>query len=117
MIVSRFESGLRAASFVEFSRTSSPADPRKWRRLRSHAAALRLPMSSTASEWMGVRPTLPDYLPALGRSSRANNLLYAFGHQHLGLTLAAVTGEIVSSLAAEKPAPLDLAPFSLARFG
>jgi glycine/D-amino acid oxidase-like deaminating enzyme len=102
---------------VEFSRVSSPADPRKWRRLRSHAAALRLPLSSTASEWMGVRPTLPDYLPALGRSSRANNLLYAFGHQHLGLTLAAVTGEIVSSLATEESAPVDLAPFSLERFG
>jgi len=117
MIVSRFETGLRAASFVEFSRESSPPDPRKWQRLRSHVAALRLPMTSPPSEWMGVRPTLPDYLPALGRSTRADNLIFAFGHQHLGLTLAAVTGEIVSSLVLNEAATVDLAPFALERFG
>ena len=69
------------------------------------------------TRWMGARPTLPDYLPAIGRSTRAPNLLYAFGHQHLGLTLAATTGEIVAALVADQPAPIDLAPFSLNRFG
>ena len=91
MIVTPFRSGLRAASFVEFARADSPADPRKWARLRSHVAELGLPFREPCSEWFGARPTLPDYLPALGRSRRAANLLYAFGHQHLGLTLAAIT--------------------------
>ena len=117
MIVSRFHSGLRAAGFVEFSRVGSPPDPRKWQRLRAHARALRLPLGSEPSEWMGVRPTLPDYLPAIGRSRRVDNLLYAFGHQHLGLTLAAVTGELVAALAAGAPPATDLAPFALERFG
>lgn len=117
MIVSRFNSGLRAASFVEFSREGSPPDPRKWLRLRAHAVELRLPLRSPLQEWMGVRPTLPDYLPAIGRSPRANNLLYAFGHQHLGLTLAAFTGELIGALATGAPAPVDLEPFSLQRFG
>lgn len=116
MIVSRFDSGLRAASFVEFSRVSRPPDPRKWHRLRAHASDLNLPMEE-AREWIGVRPTLPDYLPAIGRSARANNLAYAFGHQHLGLTLAAITGELVAAMAAGEPAAVDRAPFSLARFG
>ena len=112
MIVTRFESGLRAASFVEFTRAASPPDPRKWARLRAHAAALGLSLDM-AKDWIGSRPTLPDYLPAIGRSDRASNLLYAFGHNHLGLTLAAVTGEMVAGLAAGTPAPPAL---SLDRF-
>ena len=50
---------------------------------------------------MGSRPTLPDYLPAIGRSERTPNLLYAFGHQHLGLTLAPITATLVAALAAQ----------------
>ena len=117
MIVTRFRSGLRAASFVEFGRGASPADPRKWARLRSHVAALGLSFGLPGAEWMGPRPTLPDYLPAIGQSDRAENLFYAFGHQHLGLTLAATTGDAVAALAAGDAAPFDLAPFDLKRFG
>jgi glycine/D-amino acid oxidase-like deaminating enzyme len=116
MIVTRFRSGLRAASFVEFGRQQSPPDPRKWARLRTHVAALGLSFRAPGSEWFGARPTLPDYLPALGRSRRASNLLYAFGHQHLGLTLSAITGELIAALARGEPAELDVRPFDLERF-
>jgi glycine/D-amino acid oxidase-like deaminating enzyme len=116
MIVTRFESGLRAASFVEFSSLSAQPDPRKWQRLRAHAAALGLPIEADARPWIGARPTLPDYLPAIGRSDRAENLLYAFGHQHLGLTLGPLTGEIIAALATGAPPPVDATPFSLRRF-
>jgi D-amino-acid dehydrogenase len=116
MIVSRFHCGLRAAGFVEFGHADSPPDPRKWQRLRAHAADLQLPLQSPLREWMGARPTLPDYLPAIGRSRRADNLLYAFGHQHLGLTLAAVTGELIGSLALREPPRIELGPFALERF-
>ncbi|WP_447757934.1 NAD(P)/FAD-dependent oxidoreductase [Sphingopyxis fribergensis] len=117
MIVTRFRSGLRAASFVEFGRDASPADPRKWARLRAHVAALGLSFALPGAEWMGARPTLPDYLPAIGRSDRAANLFYAFGHQHLGLTLAATTGDAVAALVAGDATPFDLTPFDLKRFG
>ena len=116
MIVSRFRTGLRAASFVEFGRERSPPDPRKWKRLHSHVEALGLPFRGSRSEWMGARPTLPDYLPAIGRSARAGNLWYAFGHQHLGLTLAAVTGEMIAALSAGEAPPIDAAAFDIDRF-
>lgn len=116
MIVTRFRSGLRAASFVEFGRTDSPPDARKWQRLKSHVAALGLPFGGPGSEWFGARPTLPDYLPAIGRSRRAANLFYAFGHQHLGLTLAAITGETLGALVTGEAPVIDLAPFDLERF-
>ena len=114
VIVSRFTSGLRVAGFTEFAREHSAPDPRKWQRLREHATELQLPFIGPTSTWMGARPTLPDYLPAIGRSRHAGNLLYAFGHQHLGLTLAAITGELVAALASgESP---ELEPFALERF-
>ena len=95
----------------------TPADPGKWAKLRAHAAALGLPFDLPGKPWMGARPTLPDYLPAIGRSTRAPNLLYAFGHQHLGLTLAAATGEAIAALATGVAPAIDLAPFDPARFG
>ena len=116
MIVTRFESGVRAASFVEFGRAGSPPDPRKWARLRSHVEALGLPLREPLSEWMGARPTFPDYLPAIGRSGRASNLFFAFGHQHLGLTLAAATGEIIGALVRGEEPAIGLAAFDLERF-
>jgi glycine/D-amino acid oxidase-like deaminating enzyme len=116
MIVNRFHSGLRATSFVEFGRRHSPPDARKWQRLRSHARDLGLAFGEPATEWMGARPTLPDYLPAIGRSHLAGNLWYAFGHQHLGLTLAAVTGEMIGAMALGDEPMLDARSFSLDRF-
>jgi D-amino-acid dehydrogenase len=117
MIVTRFADRLRACSFVEFAGADSPADPRKWARLRRHAEALGLPLAKgETSTWMGARPTLPDYLPAIGRSRRIDGLIYAFGHQHLGLTLSAVTGELVGDLALGRMPTIDLSPFDIARF-
>jgi D-amino-acid dehydrogenase len=117
MIVTRFGSSLRAASFVEFGRLGSRPDPRKWARLHDHAKALGLPIGADAKPWIGARPTFPDYLPAIGRSRRASNLYYAFGHQHLGLTLGPLTGEAIGALVTNEAPGLDLAPFDLERFG
>jgi D-amino-acid dehydrogenase len=116
LILTRFGDRLRAASFVEFGRESSPPDPRKWARLHRHLSELGVRLEGPVAEWMGARPTLPDYLPAIGASRRASNLYYAFGHQHLGLTLAAVTGELVGALMGGATPAVDLNPFDLDRF-
>jgi D-amino-acid dehydrogenase len=117
MIVTRFGDRLRAASFVEFAREKAPPDERKWARLTQHVRELGIPMAEPIACWMGARPTLPDYLPAIGRSGIFPSLFYAFGHQHLGLTLAAVTGEILADLVQGRDPGLSLLPFDLARFG
>ncbi len=116
IIITPFASTLRIAGFTEFSQQDSPPDARKWQALSRHAIALGLPFEHDASQWIGSRPTLPDYLPAVGRSRAASNLLYAIGHQHLGVTLAAITGELVAALAAGKSPSVDLSPFNLRRF-
>ncbi len=114
MIVTRFAGRLRAASIVEFARVDTPADPRKWARLRAHVAALGLPLREPVAPWMGARPTLPDYLPAIGRRGA---VAYAFGHQHLGLTLSATSGEALAALLHGEMPAFDLSPFDLSRFG
>ena len=116
MVVTRFKDRLRATSFVEFAGVQSAPDPRKWRRLKRHVAELGVPMQGELSTWVGARPTLPDYLPAIGRSRLASNLIYAFGHQHLGMTLAPTTGELVADLALERAPAISLEPFDIARF-
>lgn len=116
VILTRYDTEVQAAGFVEFNRTDAPPDARKWARLEHHIAELGLPVAGPFRRWMGSRPTLPDYLPAIGRSDRIANLTYAFGHQHLGLTLAAVTARMVVALIDDAEPPLDMSPFSLARF-
>jgi D-hydroxyproline dehydrogenase len=116
VIVTRFFDTLRIAGFTEFSRVTSPPDARKWQALSRHASELGLPFSQHTTRWIGARPTLPDYLPAVGRSRAAANLIYAFGHQHLGVTLAAITGELVAAVAVDASPSVDLKPFDLGRF-
>jgi len=116
MIVTNFTSGLRASGFVEFARGDRPPDPSCWQVLERHVGELGLPFGTPVARWMGPRPTLPDYLPAIGRSARLPTLYYAFGHQHLGLTMAAVTAEIIRDLVIDTTPPIDLRPFDLSRF-
>ncbi|MDE1985085.1 MAG: FAD-binding oxidoreductase [Alphaproteobacteria bacterium] len=116
LIATRFGSRLRVSSFVEFGRRDTPPDPRKWARIEHHIRKIGLPIKKPFSRWMGARPTLPDYLPAIGIHPDMNNLLYAFGHQHLGLTLAALTAEIVTDLACRRAPAVDLTPFDVGRF-
>lgn len=116
MIVTRYANCVQAASFVELGDPDAPADPRKWERLERHVRELGLPIDGPFRRWMGARPTLPDYLPAIGRSTAFANLFYAFGHQHLGLTLAPITAQIVASLVAGAAPPVPIDAFTLQRF-
>lgn len=116
MVVSRFTSGLRASSFVEFGSPDAPGDPRKWRMLERRLGDLGIRFSPEPDRWVGPRPTLPDYLPAIGRLKRDPRILYAFGHQHLGLTMSAITAELTASLAHGEEPAIDLTPFRIERF-
>ncbi|WP_311267913.1 FAD-binding oxidoreductase [Sphingobium sp. WCS2017Hpa-17] len=116
MIVTRYRNCVQAASFVELGRVDAPADPRKWERLERHVAELGLPIRGPFTRWMGCRPTLPDYLPAIGRSDKADNLFYAFGHQHLGLTLAPITAQMITARVTGKAPQLSNSLFDIRRF-
>lgn len=115
-IVTRFENRLRLASFVEFTKFDAKPDVHKWERLEYYAKQFGFSRKSDFQRWIGSRPTLPDYRPVIGKSVKNPGLFYAFGHQHLGLTLAAVTGEIVKDLILNQTPSLSISAFSPNRF-
>ena len=108
--------GLRVAGSVELAGLRPPAN-RSLIDLLAFSARRALPaLGPAADTWLGFRPTLPDGLPVLGPASGNPDVIYAFGHQHIGLTLGGLTGRIVADVVAGRAPPLDLAPFSPRRF-
>jgi D-amino-acid dehydrogenase len=109
--------GIRLGGTVEFAGLKAPANPRRWdvmtQRSRSLLPGLKREMRST---WMGFRPSMPDSLPVIGPSARHPSVYYAFGHGHLGLTLGAITGRMISDLVAARAPAIELAPYRLTRF-
>jgi len=109
--------GIRATGVAEFAAPDAPADMRIADMVMRHAKALVPGLKGEpASRWMGPRPSHPDSKPVIGRSPRHKNVLFAFGHDHLGLTMAGITGQLIAELAIGKPTTVDLAPFRPDRF-
>ncbi|MBT6985643.1 MAG: FAD-binding oxidoreductase, partial [Rhodospirillaceae bacterium] len=69
-----------------------------------------------AEKWMGHRPSMPDSLPVISRSSRFNQVYFAFGHGHLGLSLGAVTGRLIADLVQDRTSEICHVPFRADRF-
>lgn len=110
--------GLRLAGTVELCR---PDREPNWRRSDQLFPLAKRYLGGieyvNASRWMGSRPSFADSLPAIGRLN-GTSIIYAFGHQHLGLTQAAVTAEWVVDLSNSHALPGDLTDrLSVERFG
>lgn len=114
-IMTPMQHGLRLAGTVEYtSPTAKPNYRRATNLLTLANGLLREPLQRTTDEpWMGLRPTLPDSLPVIDRIGR---ITYAFGHQHLGLTQAAITAEWVTQLMTGGTVSADLQAYRLSRF-
>lgn len=109
--------GIRASGVAEFAAPDAAADMRNADLVMRHAKRL-LPglVGEPASKWMGPRPSHPDSKPVIGRSPRYKNVFFAFGHDHLGLTMAGITGKLIAELAVGKTTTIDLAQFRPDRF-
>ncbi|WP_313731360.1 FAD-binding oxidoreductase [Pseudomonas sp.] len=109
--------GLRIGGAAEFGGLDAVANFKRSEALVK-LASIYLPglKSEGGKPWAGHRPTTPDSLPVIGRSTRHPNVIYAFGHGHLGLTQAATTGRLATDLVLGATPPIDLAPFSVGRF-
>ncbi|MGY4281675.1 glycine/D-amino acid oxidase-like deaminating enzyme [Bradyrhizobium sp. LM2.7] len=115
--VTSMEEGVRIAGTVEIADADAPMDDRRPRVMLQIAKRMYPRLNVEGAEpWVGSRPSTPDSLPIIDRSSRFPNVIYAFGHGHTGLTGAPMTAEIAASLAANIPPPIDPTPFSLKRF-
>jgi len=111
--------GIRIAGLAEFAGNGRPPN---WK----FASALHdlgrgmlpgLPDDrKCASRWMGSRPSLPDSLPAIGRSHACGDIIHAFGHGHIGLTAAPKTARIIADLVGDRPPSIDVSDFNPGRF-
>jgi len=107
---------LRVAGTVEFGGVARPANPKRWALLDRGARELFPSLPRPSSQWLGFRPSLPDSLPVIGRARDTPGVMLAFGHGHLGLTLAAVTAELVAAELAGHADAKTLAPYSPRRW-
>ena len=108
---------LRVAGTVELGGLAAPLNPKRIALLERGARKLFPTLGPVAAQWLGFRPSLPDSLPVIGRSRRCPNLILAFGHGHLGMTLAGATSRIVADLIEKRNDSPDLAAFRPDRFG
>jgi D-amino-acid dehydrogenase len=109
--------GLRFAGTVELAGINAPINPRRFNTLNQNAKEMFSGLNTTnSSTWMGFRSTLPDSLPVICRSTTFPNIIYAFGHQHLGLTCAPKTGQLVTDLISGRIPSIDITAFDIKRF-
>ena len=112
----QLEEGLRAAGTVEIAGLTKPANKKRIQMIENQARKLLPKLKDVKSTWLGFRPTLPDSLPVIGPSKINKNIIYGFGHQHIGWTLGAVTGKLINSICNDRVPNINIEPFSASRF-
>ena len=110
------EQGLRVVGTVEFGGLKNQISKSRIKNLVNNAKFLLDGLPEHEDEWLGFRPTLPDYLPVIGPSKNYKNVFYSFGHHHLGWTLGAISGKIISKMISNENTNLELDPYSSLRF-
>tara|TARA_B100000686_G_C16776734_1_gene968964 strand:+ start:761 stop:2005 length:1245 start_codon:yes stop_codon:yes gene_type:complete len=111
------EQGLRVVGTVEFGGLKNAMSKSRIKNLILNAKDMvnGLPKEHK-DEWLGFRPSLPDFLPIIGPSKNYKNVFYSFGHHHLGWTLGAISGKIISTMISNENTNLNLKPYSSLRF-
>ncbi len=114
--ITPMEQGLRVVGTVEFGGLDNLTSKKRILNLVNNAKYLLPELTEHHDEWLGFRPTLPDFLPVMGPSKNHKNLFYSFGHHHLGWTLGAISGKIVSGMISGEKTNLDLSAYNSLRF-
>jgi len=108
---------LRCAGQSEFAPLEMSPNPKAIKNLRNFLFRLYPKLEyETETIWQGTRPTLPDSLPVIGRSSKNTSVIFAFGGQHLGLTMGPKIGKMVRDIIFERQSNINMKPYSSDRF-
>ncbi|MGB3539390.1 MAG: FAD-dependent oxidoreductase [Mesorhizobium sp.] len=107
---------LRVAGTVELGKRDAPVNPRRHALLDRGVRQFFPALGQPTSQWLGFRPSLPDSRPVIGPASNNPNVIYAFGHGHIGLTLSAVTARNVAGLITGRRNSQAMEAFSASRF-
>ena len=116
-VVSSMEEGVRSAGTAEFAGINAlPQYKRAHVLARLTKRMLPGLNIDDAQEWMGTRPSFPDSLPCIGQVAARPNLYLAFGHGHLGLTMAPKTGRVIADIISNQQPDIDVSPYRAERF-
>jgi len=110
------DEGLRFAGTVEIAGYGTEKNPRNIKHLIEHSHQMFDLPAQPEQDWLGFRPTFPDALPVIGQSLNSDRILYAFGHQHIGLTLSGITGKLIAEMINGEALCHDITDFSPLRF-
>jgi glycine/D-amino acid oxidase-like deaminating enzyme len=110
------DEGLRIAGTVEIAGYGETMNPRNLNYLARKGAEMFDLTEQPDQQWLGFRPTFPDALPVIGYSPYSEYVLFAFGHHHLGLTLAGITGKLIAELLNNEELSHDINAFNSQRF-
>ena len=107
---------LRVAGTVELGGLTAPPSPHRIASLIDGARQIFPDLGAPDRSWMGFRPSIPDSRPVIGPSRQGADVIHAYGHGHIGLTLAPITAQLVADLIAGQMPSRDIKPFGLDRF-
>ncbi len=91
--------GIRAAGTVDLGGLGAAPNLKRIEVIEKATRQLVQGLGPSGDTWLGHRPSMPDSLPVIGQSPHNKRIIYAFGHGHLGLTLAGITGRLVAEIA------------------
>ena len=116
--VTAWDSGYRLGSTMEFSGYDSTLNAARLAALQRGAAEYLEEAEGPVmqEQWYGWRPMTYDDLPIIGRSARLANLTLATGHGMLGMSLAAITAQLVADVIDGRAPRMDIGPLSARRF-
>ena len=116
-VMTPMQGRLRMAGMVEFAGLKAEANQQPLEYLRRYLAQLMPDLRWTESkEWLGHRPAPSDSVPLIGELPNARGVFVGFGHQHVGLSGGARTGEILSQLICGEETGLNMDMYSPVRF-
>ena len=106
-VATPMETGLRFAGTVELAGLDAAPNWRRARMLLEQGRKLFPGLRESYPEerlslWMGHRPSLPDSLPCIGLATNSPDVIYAFGHGHVGMIGSPMTGKVVADLVTDR---------------
>ncbi|MDO6589428.1 FAD-dependent oxidoreductase [Loktanella sp. D2R18] len=117
LIFSQMKGRLRVAGAVEFGGLKNKGQDKVFELLKAATKDVLPDLTySKETRWVGHRPAPTDSVPIIDELSTIKGVFLGFGHQHVGLTGSARTGQILAQLISGKRPNIDLTPYSAARF-
>lgn len=114
-----YDGALRIAGTMELSGINNTMHERRIDAMVRNANRYlsNLGEGNVVERWVGMRPMLPDGLPAIGSVPDFQNVFVASGHAMLGVTLGPTTALAIADLMVKGESRYDISAFHPNRFG